>query len=328
MSERRLHLVVGDDEFLAERAVAGVVEAARAADPDTVVETYAAGDMTPGDLMAAVSPSLFGGARVVVVRDGQDAKKDVANAILAYVGAPEPDVTLVVTHAGGAKGKALADGLRSAGAKVVSVPTPRYEQRNAFVRDEVRRLGGRCSEAAVDALVEAVGSSTRELAAACQQLVADTGGQIDLTHVTRYYRGRAEVNGYTISDAVMAGDLPAALDALRWALNIGVDPVPIADALAVGVRTLSRVAAAGRADPKQLASSLGMHWFTIKKAQGWASGWSPDALAQAMNIVGTCNVDVRGGAEDRAYALESAVMNLVALRKSSSGPTARRRGSE
>jgi DNA polymerase-3 subunit delta len=190
----------------------------------------------------------------------------------------------------------------------------------------VRRLGGRCSDAAVNALVEAVGSSTRELAAACQQLVADTGGQIDLAHVTRYYRGRAEVNGYTISDAVMAGDLPAALDALRWALNTGVDPVPIADALAGGVRTLARVAAAGRGDPKQLASSLGMHWFTIKKAQGWASGWSPEALARAMNVVGTCNVDVRGGSEDRAYALESTVMTLVALRNSS--PSARRRRAE
>src|SRR5690606_12976810 len=127
VSGRRLHLVVGDDEFLAERAVAGVVESARAADPDTIVETFVARDMTPGDLMAAVSPSLFGGARVVVVQDGQDAKKDLSGAILDYVGAPEPDVTLVLTHAGGAKGKALADGLRAAGAAVVTVPTPRYE---------------------------------------------------------------------------------------------------------------------------------------------------------------------------------------------------------
>src|SRR5690606_33904092 len=155
-----------------------------------------------------------------------------------------------------------------------------------------------------------------DLAAACQQLVADTGGQVELADVTRYYRGRAEVNGYTVADAVMAGDLPAALDALRWALNVGVDPVPIADALADGVRTAARVAAAGRGDPKQLAGPLGMHWFKVKKAQGWLSGWSPDALARAMTVVGTCNVDVRGGAEDRSYALESAIMTLVGLRNS------------
>ena len=71
MTEQRLRLVVGDDEFLAERAVSAVVEAARATDPGTVVEHYTAGDMTAGDLMAAVSPSLFGGSRVVVIRNGQ-----------------------------------------------------------------------------------------------------------------------------------------------------------------------------------------------------------------------------------------------------------------
>ena len=333
MSERRLVLVLGDDEFLAERAITAVVEKARKADPQTVVETYTAGEMTPGDLMAAVSPSLFGGPRVVVIRSGQDARKDLTAAILEYVATPEPDVTLVVTHAGSAKGKALADGLRGAGAAVVAVPTPKYQERNAFVRDEIRRLGGRCSEAAVDALVEAVGSNTRDLAAACQQLVADTGGQVELADVTRYYRGRAEVNGYTVSDAVMAGDLPAALDALRWALNVGVDPVPIADALADGIRTAARVAAAGRGDPKQLAGPLGMHWFKVKKAQGWLTGWSPDALARAMTVVGTCNVDVRGGAEDRSYALESTIMTLVGLRNSggsgrsgSAGPARARRG--
>lgn len=324
MSERRLVLVLGDDEFLAERAITAVIEKARAADPQTTVEIHTAGEMSPGDLMAAVSPSLFGGPRVVVIRSSQDARKDLTTAILEYVTAPEPDVTLVVTHAGGAKGKALADGLRGAGATVVAVPTPKYQERNAFVRDEIRRLGGRCTEAAVDALVEAVGSNTRDLAAACQQLVADTGGQIDLADVTRYYQGRAEVNGYTVADAVMAGDLPAALDALRWALNVGVDPVPIADALADGVRTAARVAAAGRGDPKQLASSLGLHWFKVKKAQGWLSGWSPDALARAMTVVGTCNVDVRGGAEDRSYALENAIMTLVSLRQSAgSRPPAR-----
>ena len=325
MSERRLRLVLGDDEFLAERAVTAVVEAARAANPAAEVEQQAAGEMSPGDLMAAVSPSLFGGERVVVIRDGQDARKDLAAAILAYVAAPEPNVTLVVTHAGGAKGKALADGLRTAGATVVAVPTPKYQDRNAFVREEVRRLGGRCTEAAVDALMAAVGSSTRELAAACQQLVADTGGRVEVADVNRYYRGRAEVNGYTVSDAAMSGDLPAALDALRWALNVGVDPVPIADALADGVRTAARVAAAGRGDPKQLAGPLGMHWFKVKKAQGWLSGWSPDGLAKAMSVIGTCNVDVRGGVEDRAYALESAIMMLVGLRGAGggSGSTAR-----
>ena len=79
----------------------------------------------------------------MVVRDAQDAKKELAAALLSYAAAPEPDVVLVLTHAGGAKGKALADGLREAGASVTSAAKiTRHRERVEFVRDEIRRLGG------------------------------------------------------------------------------------------------------------------------------------------------------------------------------------------
>ena len=74
--------------------------------------------------------------------------------------------------------------------------------------------------------------------------MADTGGTVDETAVRRYHRGRAEVTGFTVSDAVMAGDLPGALEALRWASSVGVAPVLIADALADGVRTVAKVSGA------------------------------------------------------------------------------------
>jgi DNA polymerase-3 subunit delta len=223
----------------------------------------------------------------------------------------------VVTHAGGAKGKALADGLRAAGASVVTATKPKGRDRNTFVRDEVRRLGGKCTDEVAGMLVDAVGSSSRELAAACQQLVADTGGKVDAAAVTRYYRGRAEVNGFTVADAVMAGNLAGALEALRWALNTGVDPVPIADALADGVRTVAKVSGS-RGSKFDVATALGLPPWKVERAQGWAPGWSPEALARAMSVIGASNIDVRGGVEDRAYALERAVVELVGLRRAGS----------
>ena len=117
----------------------------------------------------------------MVIRDAQDARKDLAAALLDYAAAPEPDVVLVLAHAGGAKGKALADGLRGAGAIVTSAARlTRHRERVDFVREEVRRLGGRCPEDAAEALIVAVGNDLRELAAACAQLVADTDGRIDV----------------------------------------------------------------------------------------------------------------------------------------------------
>jgi DNA polymerase III subunit delta len=310
-----IRLVLGDEELLAARAVTDAIAAARVVDPDAEVREYTAGDLVPGELAEMTSPSLFGGRRVLVVRDGQDAKKDLTAALVGYARDPDPDVTMVVTHAGGAKGKALAEGLREAGAVVVpAARVTRHRERVDFVRNEVRRLGGKCAEDAAEALIAAVGNDLRELAAACSQLVADTGGRISAETIARYYRGRAEVSGFNVADATMVGDVPGALEALRWALHVGVDPVPIADALADGVRTVARVAAAGRGSPYQLASSLGMPAWKIERAQRQGRGWTPDALVDAMRVVADCNAAVKGGSDDRGYALERAVFAVAAAR--------------
>lgn len=311
-------LVLGDEELLATRAIAGAVDAARAADPGVDVHDHEAGALSPGDIAELLGPSLFGGRRVLIVRAGQDARKDLVTALLSYAKNPDPEVHLVVAHAGGAKGKVFADGLRAAGAEVVPAARLKgHRDRVYFVRDEIRRGGGRCTEDAAEALLAAVGSDLRELASACSQLLADTDGRIGVDTVARYYRGRAEVSGFTVADAAMAGDLPGALEALRWALHVGVDPVPIADAIADGVRTVARVSSAGRGNAYQLASSLGMPAWKIEKAQRVGRSWTPEGLADAMYAAAECNAAVKGGADDRGYALERAVVAVAAARKAS-----------
>jgi len=309
-----IRLVIGDEELLVNRAVSEVVTAARNADPGADIREFEASQLSAGELAETVSPSLFGGRRVTVIRNGQDAKKDLITALLSYAKNPADDVTLVITHAGGARGKALTDGLRAAKVDIVTaakITKPR--ERVAFVQNEIRRLGGQCSEDAAEALIAAVGSDLRELASACSQLVADTDGRISVDTVTRYYRGRAEVSGFTVADAAMVGDVPGALEALRWALAIGVDPVPIADALADGVRTVARVIG-NPGNPYRLASTLGMPPWKIERAQRQARGWDPAGLVEAMRVAAEVNAAVKGGAEDRAYALERAVLAVARAR--------------
>src|SRR3954451_15492087 len=285
-----LLLVQGDEELLAARAITAAVDAAKAADPGADVREYEAASLTAGEVAEMLSPSLFGGRRVLVVRGGQDARKDLVAALLAYAKNPDPDVTLIVAHLGAAKGKAFADGLRSAGATVVPVAKLKGDrERIAFVRDEFRRNGGRCDETAAAALLAAGGDDPGDTAAACSQLLADTDGKISAAVVARYYKGRAEVSGFTVADAAMIGDVPGALEALRWALHVGVDPVPIADAIADGVRTVARVASAGRGNPYQMASSLGMPAWKIQKAQERSRGWTAESLAHAMTVAADCN---------------------------------------
>jgi DNA polymerase-3 subunit delta len=311
-----VRLVLGDEELLCSRAVAEVRDRMRAADPDCDVRELVASEVRAPDLFDLLSPSLFGERRVVVLLGAQDAVKEVAEAILGYLADPAPEVSLVVVHPGGARGKALADGLRSAGAEVVvCAKLTRPEERLDFIRSEVRRSGGAITADAAAALLDAVGSDLRELSTVCAQLVNDTGGRIGAADVARYHRGRAEVTGFNVADRAVVGDIPGALEALRWAMAIGVPHVLVADALADGVRTIARVMDAGRGNPYQLASKLGMPPWKVKRAQSQCRGWTEPGVRTAMRLVADLNAEVKGVAADSSYALERAVLALARSRQ-------------
>lgn len=311
-----LQLVLGDEEFLVERAVSDLVVAVREADPQAEQRRATVSELTPAELIELLSPSLFAEGRVVVLTGAQDAGKEIADAILGHGRAPGDGIVLVVVHSGGGRSKVAKDlpgALRKAGAEVTDcVKITKPADRETFVRAEVRRAGGRIDAPAIAALLESVGSDLRELSAAASQLVADTGGSVDEPSVRRYHTGRAEVTGFVVAEKAVNGDRSGAMEALRWAQHLGVPQVLVADALADAVRTVFRVAAVGRSDPFRLASELGMPPWKVKRALAQARGWSQEGLAEAMQVVADVNADVKGVAADADYALERAVLRIVA----------------
>jgi len=313
-----VYLIVGDEELLVERAVQDAVTAVRLADPDAELRRVRAAQLTDAELADLASPSLFAEARVLVLDAVHEAGKDLADTIGSYLADPDlsgQGLVLVLVHNGGNRGKPLLDAAKKAGAELVECPKiTRASDRDAFVRNEARRLGGKAEPAAVAALIESVGSDLRELAAAVNQLVADTGGAITEQAVRRYHRGRAEVTGFVVAEKAVTGDRAAALEALRWAMLLGVPHVLVADALADAVRTVVKVSAAGGNDPFRMASQLGMPPWKVRKALGQARGWRPAALATAMAVVAEVNADVKGVAADPDYALQRAVLRICEAR--------------
>lgn len=100
-----LTLAVGQEDLLLDRAVQQVVAAARAADADTDVRDLTSDQLQPGTLAELTSPSLFAERKVVVVRNAQDLSADTIKDVKNYLGAPAEEITLVLLHAGGVKGK-------------------------------------------------------------------------------------------------------------------------------------------------------------------------------------------------------------------------------
>lgn len=312
-------VVVGEEELLVERAIARLVAEVDGDAGDAGVRDLPASQLVPGDLISLVSPSLFGGDRAVIIRGIQDAGKELAAELERYAAAPEPDVVLVLTHAGAAKGKALLTALTSRGVNVVRCPkVSRADERMDFVRGEFRRLGRRAGQAAVRALIDAVGTDLSELAAACTQLSEDIDGAIDEQAVATYYRGRAEASGFTVADRTVEGRLGDALEQLRWALATGVSPVLITSALAQGVRALGKVGAASaasrRKSPEALASELGLPPWKVDRVRRQLRDWTPEGVAAALRAVAEADAQVKGEGTSAGYALEQAVRRIVACR--------------
>ncbi|MCH9640946.1 MAG: DNA polymerase III subunit delta, partial [Actinomycetia bacterium] len=146
-----LHLILGDEEFLVDRAIASVLRDARAAAgagskpsataADIPVDRLRAGEVSTSELAELLSPSLFADERVVVLESAGEAGKD-AVAIIESAAADLPEGTLLaVAHSGGGRAKALAERLKKMGAQVhPCARVTKVSERADFVRREFRAL--------------------------------------------------------------------------------------------------------------------------------------------------------------------------------------------
>jgi len=309
-------LIRAGEELLADRAVTRLLSQARRKDPSTEISTIEAAAYESHQLDTLVSPSLFGEPKLVLVPALEQMNDALLADLLSYVSAPDPGVVVLLRHNGGQRGRRLLDALAESPYPVVTIGAVKSARdKAALVGSDVRRAGRRMEPEAVGALVDALGSDLRELCSAVDQLVADTRGTITLQAVNIYYAGRFEATGFTVADAAAAGNVAKAITALRHAIATGTEPVPIVAALAMKIRQLARVAAAGGrrgVGPKE----LGMAPWQVDRARRELSGWSDDALAAAIVAVARADAEVKGESRDPVHAVERAVLTICRARGS------------
>lgn len=304
-------LLQGGESLLADRAISDVVAKFKGA----TVTILEAGELELGGITDALAPSLFGDARVIVIKEIQDLAAELGEEITAYLEAQDESVELVLWHKGGVKGKALLEKIKKIKPTVVACDVIKKDgEKSDFIRAEFKRLGRTISTEAVQALLDALGSDLRELGAACSQLAADVvgGKMIDDTDVLKFQNGRIETTGFDVADAALDGKRDIALIALRNALATGTDPVLITSALAGSLRTLAKVSGASRGVKSfELAGPLGLAPWQIDKARRQLSKWTPATLAGAVVAVAQADADIKGAAVDPIHSLERAIIAIT-----------------
>ena len=235
-----LVLVQGAEGLLADRAISKIITSK----PGAQVITLSADEIESGVITDNLAPSLFSDARVVVIKEIQDLTSDCSDEVGDYLENQDENLTLILWHKGGVKGKALVDKIKKTKAEVIVVEVIKKDsEKSDFIRSEFKRLERKVSTEAVSALIDSLGSDLQELSAACSQLASDVvfSKIIDEDDVRAYQQGRVESTGFDVADAALDGKTAIALINLRNALATGTDPVLIVSALASSLRTLAKV---------------------------------------------------------------------------------------
>lgn len=310
-------LIQGPESLLAERAVRALVDRAVAERSDATVTHVQAAELDRGALAEMTGGSLFSTAAVAVIEQLGDLPAELFDDLVALVQTPPAEVTLILVHEGGAKGRGLLDRVRKAGAEIVEAKAVKAWELPQFVSAEVRQRGGRIDRATAEALVAAVGSDLRAVAAAVVQLLDDAERPVlTLPDVQRYFAGRADVSGFAVADHCLDGNREAALGSLRWALETGLAPVLLTSALASGLRNLGKYL--GVRDERlrefELAKRIGVPPWKVKDLNRQARGWTEPAVAEAIRATALADAEVKGASGDAAFALDMLVLRVIGCR--------------
>ncbi len=318
----RTLLVIGSESLLMERAIASRVRAATRADAAAEVTQIQAANLDAGRFAEMTGGSLFASATCAVLDDISGLPAEMSDQVIATALDPAPDLALILTHPGGARGKGLLDRLRQDRRGVVEQvaanPLKAWET-PGFVIAEARHAKATIDQDAAQALVDAVGTDLRTLVAAVSQLASDNeGGTIDIALIGRFFGGRADATSFAVADEIMQGRPGPALEKLRWALATGVAPVLITSAIASSLRALGKYGdlRSSRLPDAEAARELGVPPWKVKDIAKLSRGWTPEAVSRALRSVALADGQVKGTASDPDFALEQLLLAIDQARSS------------
>ena len=111
-----LVLIQGGESLLADRAISEITTSF----PNAQVTSLSASEIEVGVITDSLAPSLFSDTRIVVIKEIQDLASECSDEVASYLENTDENLTLVLWHKGGVKGKALVDKIKKAKAELIT----------------------------------------------------------------------------------------------------------------------------------------------------------------------------------------------------------------
>lgn len=226
-----LYVLVGEDTFAREAALQAIEAAA--GDPADMDRTLLRADEAGVDAVAVAvgSSSLFGGRRLVVVRDFDRLAAPEQEKLVPLLGAPAPGL-IVVVSARSLDGRRKATKSLTAAGHSFNFPVPEGEALHRWVVAHAKTLGVDMSRAAVAALLELVPPEPQMIHTELEKLALFSGGAPVTPAAVKEVASiavpfAAEKLIFQFTELVVEGKTEAALAALHDMLSVGQIPLVV-----------------------------------------------------------------------------------------------------
>jgi len=168
----------------------------------------------------------------------------------------------------------------------------------AWIRQEVKRLGGAIAPNAVTQLENNIGPDLWSMNNIIAQLVASAAGQaIDLKMVNGWTKAPLDENIFHFTDALSARNLAEALTLFQSQLQLGVHPLILHSMLIRQVRALVMVEECLRQGMVYgtIAEETGLHPFVAQKAAVSVKKFKAGELKRLFIKLADLDVDMKAG---------------------------------
>lgn len=260
---------------------------------------------------------LFGDKRIVVVRNVHKFPAESLDVFVESIRSM-PESTEVVVTITGRLPKALSDVFKSTGATTIgaSIGTKKQDRLD-WVESHLVEEGLTCAPDALRLITRWLGEDASKLAGLIDTLKSTFGAdkKIALTDVEPLLGEAGGVAPWDLTDAIESGDTTTALVNLHRMMGGGeAHPMQILALLSNRYAQMMRLDGASVQTSADAAQVLGMKEFPAGKVLDAYRRLGSAGVAQAMSLMATADVDMRGGKEwEPEWVVEVLVARLSRL---------------
>jgi len=328
------------DEYLAEEHLAAIKHALSRGG-DTAVSQYEASEADLADVLDEVStPALWGGGRLVIVREAEDILAPAAGKrpslepfverMGAIAGSAKPAGHLVLIARGlDVKGPTPSTGFPAAAALIKAIAkaggvfscVPPYESElKAALARRAAAAGVKLEPEAVDALVSSVGAEQMACQEELDKLITGAGHdkRITFEDVEAVASARPHATVFSLADKILEGNTGKSLSDLR---ELRLTPATRSAAfILAGLASSFRrhLSAAYQVEKgyelEEAAAAAGVPAFVRERFAARLKRWNVESLLALLNRALQCDVETKTASADEETALELFIADACAQR--------------